>query len=422
MINHTPIASTNVEQLVDHLFRHKAGEMVAILTAIFGSEHLQLAEDVVQETMLKALQQWSYRGIPNNPGGWLMQTAKNHALDVLRREANFQKKIPLLAQSMPDVHSVEEVAQVDNGLLDDQLTMLFMGCHPALSQEMQVSLLLKTLGGFSVAEIARALLSNEKTIAQRIVRAKRKIQEIQIQFVLPTDAEMTERLAAVLLVIYLIFNEGYNASHGNELIRRDLCAEVLRLAAMLLQHPIGKQAIVHALMALMLFHSARLDSRLNAANELLLLSEQDRSQWDKAAIRAGIYHLQQAGQGDSISVYHLQAGIAACHALAPDYEATNWDAILTYYDQWLEIAPSPLVQLNRGVALAMVESPQAGLDALDKITHLDNYYLLSATRAVLEKRLGQFEIAKVYFQEAITYTTNEVERRFLQRQLEALSS
>lgn len=393
--------SPDIPELIDHLFRHQAGKMVSALTRIFGVEQLQLAEDVVQETLLTALKTWPYRGIPTNPPAWLMQVAKNKALDVLRRQANLQSKLPLL---------LEENSTDDE---NDELTMLFMGCHPALSQEMQAALLLKTLGGFSVAEIARAFLLSEATIAQRIVRAKRKIVEEKLEFSLPSQSEQESRLDAVLLVIYLLFNEGYKASEGESLIRQDLAQEAIRLCDLLLQT--HKRPDIHALMALMLLQASRLAAR--AGDELLLLSEQDRSLWDKQAIRAGMFHLQLAASGDKLSIYHLQAGIASCHAIAPSYEATDWAQILAYYEQWLELAPSPIVQLNHAAALAMHEGAQAALEALNQITGLNDYYLFHATKAEFASRLGDSITAQSAYHRALELCQNAVERRFLERRL-----
>jgi len=423
MTTSEPCESTdNIPELVDHLFRHKSGQMVATLTRIFGPQNLQLAEDVVQETLLKALHVWPYQGIPHNPGGWLMQVAKHKALDVLRRQSTFEQKMPLIAQETPQAHALEERIQADAGLQDDQLTMLFMGCHPALSTAVQVTLLLKTLGGFSVREIARAFLLAEPTVAQRLVRAKRKLRHLGVAFELPSSAAMQARLDAVLLVLYLIFNEGYTATHGDHLIRADLCIEAIRLCSILLEHPAGQQAKAHALMALLLLQSSRLAARLTSGNELLLLSEQDRRLWDQSAIQAGIYHLKQAQRGDEISSYHLQAGIAACHASATHYEATDWEMILAYYNRLCLIDPSPILRLNRAVALSMVQGPQVAIEAIHAIEGLQGYYLRPATLAALEARLGNKAQAILYYQQAFELTQNQIEQRFLKQQLARLNN
>jgi RNA polymerase sigma factor (sigma-70 family) len=393
--------ASDVPQLIEHLFRHQSGKMLAVLTRLFGAEYLQLAEDVVQETLVTALKTWPYRGIPPNPPAWLMQVAKNKTLDILRREAKFQSKLPLLLED-----SIEENE-------DDELTMLFMGCHPALTAEMQAALLLKTLGGFSVAEIARAFLLPEPTIAQRIVRAKRKIRDEQVDFSLPSESEQESRLNSVLLVIYLLFNEGYKASEGVSLIRKDLAQEAIRLCGLLLRT--HQRPDIHALMALMLLQGSRLEAR--SGDELLLLSEQDRKLWDRQAIHAGLYHLQAAATGESLSLYHLQAGIAACHALALSYEETDWAQIVAYYQQWLEIAPSPIVKLNFAAALSFHKGAELGLEELSKIEGLEDYYLYHATKGELASRLEDKAVAKEAYQVALELCLNAVERRFLERKL-----
>jgi RNA polymerase sigma factor (sigma-70 family) len=394
-------APQEIPELIEHLFRHQSGKMLAVLTRLFGAEHLQVAEDVVQETLITALKTWPYRGIPANPPAWLMQVAKNKALDILRREANFQSKLPLLLEE-----SIEENES-------DELTMLFMGCHPALSPEMQAALLLKTLGGFSISEIARAFLLPEPTIAQRIVRAKRKIREDGLAFSLPEKLEAERRLDSVLLVIYLLFNEGYKASEGESLIRKDLAYEAIRLCGLLLgtyQRP-----DIHALMALMLLQASRLEAR--SGDELLLLSEQDRKLWDKGAIHAGLFHLQAAASGETLSLYHIQAGIAACHALAPSYEQTDWGQIVRYYEQWLDIAPSPIVRLNFAAALSFRDGAKAGMEALKTISGLEDYYLYHATKAELSARIGDKTAAKEAYREALELCQNAVERRFLEKKI-----
>ncbi|MEP7292924.1 MAG: DUF6596 domain-containing protein [Chloroflexota bacterium] len=401
--------SDSVDRLVDHLFRRKYGQMIAILTRIFGLENWELAEDVVQDTLLQALRQWTYRGVPENPGGWLMQTAKHRAIDLLRGEANLRRKWVQLAPTD------ELDLAFDDALGDDQLTMLFLGCHPLLSREMQIALLLKTLCGFGISEIARAFLMPEPTIAQRIVRAKRRLKSQT--FALPPESELLTRLDGVLAVIYLLFNEGYNASQGENLVRAELCDEAIYLGTLLVNHRVGNTPRVHALLALMLLQSSRLPARTTAAGDLLLLAEQDRTKWDHAAIQRGLYHLEQAGSGDELTEYHLQAGIAACHAVAPSYAETDWHSILFYYDQLLLLHPTPISALNRAVAVAMVEGTEAGIAALDAISTLHNYYLLLATYGELYARSGQPARAGDYYRRALALTTNYAERSFLARKI-----
>ncbi len=414
-----------VNRLVDHLFRHKAGQMVSTLTRIFGVGNLQLAEDVVQETLLQALQQWPYRGVPDNPSAWIVQVAKNRALDVLRREAKLRSKMLTPASRAAFENSDDAALSLEDPLGDDQLTMMFMCCHPALSREAQVALTLKTVGGFGVSEIARAFLAPEATIAQRLVRAKRKLREEEIDFALPRTEELPERLDAVLQVIYLLFNEGYAAYQGEDLVRYELCAEAIRLCSLLAGNTIADQPKVHALLALMLLQASRLSTRVDAEGDLLLLSEQDRSQWDRAAIQAGLHQLERAASGGELTEYHLLAGIAASHAVAESYETTDWKKILFYYDSLLRVNRSPIIALNRAVAVAMLEGPRAGVAALDQIKDepaLRNYYLLPATYGELYGRSGESERAAAYYREALALMGNEAERRFLLKKLARFQS
>ncbi len=421
----TPSAS--VPQLVDHLCRHQAGQVIATLTRLFGPQHLDLAEDVVQETLIKALRQWSYRGIPENPAGWIMTVARNQALDILRREQRFRDRHAALVAT-PDAASGDPAAIVDtsdDALHDDLLRMMFICCHPVLSREAQVALILKTLGGFGVSEIARAFLTPEPTIAQRLVRAKRTIQAQGIPYIVPAASELPARLDAVLDALYLLFNEGYSAHQGDALVRHDLCTEAIRLTAILAHHPASDQPKVHALLALMLFHAARLPARTDAEGDFLLLETQDRAMWDQGMIHTGLHALAQSARGDTLSAYHLQAGIAACHALAPTYAATDWPHILAQYDELMVVAPSPVVALNRAVAVAMVHGPEAGLTAIDRVQAMPGmaaYALLHATIAEFRQRLGDSVGAVTAYDAALALTLTEPERRFLLRKRAACAS
>jgi RNA polymerase sigma factor (sigma-70 family) len=411
---------TTVPQLVDHLCRHQSGQVVATLTRLFGLQHLDLAEDVVQETLIKALHLWSYRGIPENPGGWIMTVARNQALDILRRERRFrERQAALVAFSEERNDDPAAIADLsDDALRDDMLRMMFICCHPAIAREAQIALILKTLGGFGVAEIAHAFLAPEATIAQRLVRAKRTIRAQSLPFAVPDAADLPARLDAVLAALYLLFNEGYSASQGDALVRHDLCAEAIRLMSILAAHPVGDRPNVHALRALMLLHAARLPARTDAAGDFLLLETQDHARWDTAMIHAGLDALARSAGGDELTAYHLQAGIAACHALAPTYAATDWPRILAQYDDLLDRAPSPVVALNRAVAVAMVQGPSAGLAALDTVRALPgmaNYAPLHATIAEFRQRLGEIAAAVAAYDAALALTLTEPERRFLLR-------
>ena len=403
-----------VSQLVDHLFRHQAAQIVSTLTRIFGFEHLYLAEDVVQETLLKALRQWPFSGAPQNPVGWILQTAKNLAIDILRREASFRDKTDEIAYRLEQDMRDSTAEFDDNELQSDQLAMMFACCHPRLPREAQIALTLKTLCGLSVPEIAKAFLVEEATIAQRLVRAKRKIREEKIPLELPEPAAMHERLDAVLEVLYLLFNEGYNAHAGENLVRRELCAEAIRLASLLVEHPVGDKPKAHAMLALMLLQASRLTARADAEGNLLLLAEQDRARWDQPLLQLGFHHLDRAGQGDELTEYHLQAGIAACHAVALSYSATDWQRIQSYYDDLNALNHSPVV------ALAMIKGPEAGIKELERISNLpqmQTYYLLPATFAEFYMQKGEPQKAAAYYQQALNMAGTEPERRFLLRKL-----
>ncbi len=400
--------------------------MVATLTRIFGWQHLELAEDVVQDSIIKAMRHWAYHGIPDNPAGWIMQVAKNEALDILRRERTLRGKQEQLAR-LPDYRTdaSADLDQLDNELYDDQLRMMFTCCHPTISREARVALTLKTLGGFGVSEIARAFLQSETTIAQRLVRAKRTLRHINVTFVVPEASELPARLDSVLEVLYLMFNEGYSAHQGEDVVRHDLCAEAIRLTTLLARHPAGDLPRVHALLALMLLLAARLDARTDEAGNLLLLDEQDRSHWNQRMIGAGMGELTQSAQGEELSQYHLEAGIAAAHAIAPSYAATDWRRVLAQYDLLLQMTSSPVVALNRAVALAMVDGPQAGLETLSEVRRMvgmENYYLLHATSAEFWRQVGEIDKARASYQRALALTASEPGRRFLQRRIDALAS
>ncbi|MEW6213285.1 MAG: DUF6596 domain-containing protein [Acidobacteriota bacterium] len=403
-----------IDRLVDHLFRHQAGRMVSTLTRIFGPHRIDLAEEVVQDALLRALQVWPFRGLPENPIGWLVEVAKNRALDALRREASFQSKHEEIIRAFTPTGDKPE-------LIDDELSMMFMACHPAISREGRVALTLKTVGGFGVSEIARAFLAREATIAQRIVRAKRQIRDEKIQFELPSASDLSARLDSVLEVIYLLFNEGYAAHRGENLVRADLCQEAIRLCEMLVRHPATDRPKSHALLALMLFQAARLAARVGEGGDLFLLEEQDRALWDRRLTSRGFHHLDLCAEGEEMTEYHLQAGIAACHAAAESYERTDWPRIVALYDQLWELNPSPVVALNRAVALSRWKGPEAGIAAMEEIVShpaMSHYYLLPATLGELWNEMGERGKAAECFRQALECDCSEPERRFLLRKLE----
>ena len=416
-------ASTGVSQLVEHLFRHESGKMVATLTRIFGIEHLNLAEDVVQETLSRALQTWPYRGVPENPSAWIMRASRNLALDVIRRQTTFRAKEAEIARLIERDASAPETANFsENEIADDRLRMMFVCCHPVIPAEAQVALALKTLCGFSVMEIGRAFLTSEAAIAKRLTRAKQKIQEARIPFEIPVGAELARRLDSVLQSLYLLFNEGYKASSGEKLVRDELCQEAIRLTELLANHLAGNQPKTHALLALMLLNAARFAAREDPHGNLLRLQEQDRTRWDQMTIARGMSHLRESAAGDGLSEYHLQAGIAVCHAMAIDYESTDWERILSLYDRLMEFDDSPVVALNRAVAVANVHGPKAGLEAVRAIRgreKLDAYHLFYSVIGELEMRLNHHGAAAREFRKAFELAATKSERAFLLKRLQA---
>jgi RNA polymerase sigma-70 factor (ECF subfamily) len=416
--------------LVDHIFRHEFGRMVSHLTRILGARRLSIAEDAVQHAMLQALQHWPFHGVPNHPKAWLIQVAYHRALDVLKKDRRLdftddEAELELTRQIDPrqaraPVHFTAEVA-------DEQLALIFVCCHPALARPASVALTLKVVCGFSVAEIARAFLTNNIAINQRLVRAKRTLRDMSIsqnlRFEVPSPDQLPERLEAVLDVLYLLFTEGYAATSGDQLIKNDLCAEAIRLTTALTQNPATTRPEVHALLALMLFQAARLSTRTDAAGDLLLLEEQDRSLWDHAMIHRGLRHLSHSAAGETLSTYHLQAEIASIHATTPDFTLTDWQNILNLYDFLQDLQPTPVVLINRAIALAQVQGPCAGLDALESIPYDEpsqRYRLRHAAQGEFHRQLGNLTQARTFFQRALTYAQTEPERRFLERKLHTL--
>ncbi|MGV3754286.1 MAG: RNA polymerase sigma factor [Verrucomicrobiota bacterium] len=414
--------ATDISGLAEHLFRHEAGRLVSVLTSIFGMDRLQMAEDVVQEALIKALKTWPYYGVPKNPAAWLTQTAKNLALDLVRRERNFQDKQPQIVAFMEQwTTDVDDPDSHVHEIKDERLRLMFACCHPQVPVDSQIALALKTLCGFSPAEIAKAFLTSETAIAKRLVRARQRIRELEIQFEIPTGEESAARLEGVLQTLYLLFNEGYKASSGENLIREELCQEAIRLTTLLVAHPVGNQPRVHALAALMYLNAARLHARMDNEGNILLLKDQDRSRWDRGMVARGILHLGQSATGDELSEYHLQAGIAACHGTAKDYQSTDWAQILSLYDRLIEFDDSPVIALNRAVALANVHGPDAGIAALEAIRNrqpLDSYYLFYAVRADFEVQLNRFQSAGNHLRKALELTEVKSEQSLLGRRLQ----
>lgn len=422
MSENQPADAPRITQVAENFFRQEGARLVATLTAHLGTHQLQLAEDVVQEALVRALQTWPYRGVPDNPAAWLTQTAKNLALDHLRREQRWNTKEDSIAAEHERWLSTP-VNEMHDTFADDTLRMMFVCFHPQLSIEAQTALALRTLCGLGPAEIAAAFLTSEAAIAKRLVRARQLIRELALPFAVPEPTDLPARLDAVLGTLYLLFNEGYKASTGDRLVREDLCHEAIRLVTLLTVHPATQEPRVFALLALMLFNAARLRARTDDAGNLLRLHEQNRAAWDQSMIQRGILCLGHAAQGSAISEYHLEAGIAACHSTASDDASTNWPRILALYDQLLTLKSSPIAAMNRAVAVARVHGPQAGMDALDAITDrskLESYHLFHVIHGTFAAELGHQAAALTHFRQAGNLASLPAERDFIARRIAEL--
>jgi RNA polymerase sigma-70 factor (ECF subfamily) len=410
-------------EIDDHLFRREAGRMVATLTRIFGVHNLALAEDVVQDAFCRALETWSFRGMPENPSAWLMATAKNRALDVLRRQRTAMTFAPefgrLLDSEWTLVPTVEEVFE-PKAIKDDQLRMMFSCCHLRLREESQVALILHILCGFSVGEIAGAFVSPHATIEKRITRSKKVLATSNKLFDTTEVSEFSRRLPSVLRALYLLFNEGYHGASPETAVRGELCREAMRLTAMLLGHPQGKTTRAYALAALMSLNAARLPGRIDAAGNLTSLFDQDRSRWDRQLLAEGMIFLEASAKGNEMTEYHFEAAIASVHARAIRAEDTDWQAIVSLYDRLLSIHPSPVIELNRAIAIAQLEGAGRGLEAIKKISdrdRLDAYPFYFSAMGELELQLANRHAARKHFLTAIAKARNPMERRFLEQRV-----
>jgi RNA polymerase sigma factor (sigma-70 family) len=402
---------------IDAVWRMEAAKLIAGLTRLVRD--VGLAEDLAQDALVAALEQWPKSGVPNNPGAWLMAAAKHRAIDVMRRGSMQQRKHE---QIVPELESRQEssVAELDDALDDhvgdDLLRLVFIACHPVLSTEAQVALTLRLLGGLTTEEIARAFLASEPTIQQRIVRAKRALADAKVPFEVPRGAELAQRLSSVLAVVYLIFNEGYSATAGDDWVRPSLCEEALRLGRIVAEL-MPNEAEVHGLVALMEIQASRLRARVGPSGEPVLLLDQDRGRWDHLLIRRGLAALERAEAiGGPPGPYTLQAAIAACHARARTSDETDWTRIAALYQALAQLTPSPIIELNRAVAVSMAFGPSAGLGLVDAIANepaLKNYHLLPSVRGDLLRKLGRLDEARVEFERAASLTRNVRERELL---------
>jgi RNA polymerase sigma factor (sigma-70 family) len=419
---------TSVSQTIDHLFRREAGKMVAVLTKFFGLTQVQLAEDMVQETLITAFETWKLKGIPDNPQAWLYQVAKNKILNHMKREQNFNLNIaPNISYTIENEYLINEKIEdifLDNEIEDAQLRMMFACCHPTIPDDAQLILMLKTLCGLSIKEIAAALLSQEDAVAKRLYRVKEKIKQAQINLEVPVGAALIERLDAVLKAIYLLFNEAYKSTSTDTIIRRDLSDEALRLGAILASQPKKASGYnlpkIYALMSLMCFHAARFDSRLDEAGNIVLLEHQNRKQWNPFLIRQAYHYFNASSQGNELSEYHIEAAIASYHAKATSFETTNWQAIFYCYNLLFALKPTPIIAFNRAIALAYAEGVVKGIEALLDIEGLEKNHFYHTALGDFYHKNGQIEKAKKSYDLALKFVYLEVEKKLISQKIKAI--
>ncbi|MBK5284073.1 MAG: sigma-70 family RNA polymerase sigma factor, partial [Bacteroidia bacterium] len=398
-----------VHKTVDHLFRHEAGKMVSVLTRIFGFPNIEQAEDIVQDTILKALEIWKWGKIPDNPQAWLYKTAKNKAIDLIRREKlkyKIENEISFLLKSEYSLSPIVNKMFTDGEIKDSQLRMMFACCHPAISQEAQITLMLKTLCGLSVREIGNAFLTKEDTISKRLFRTKEKIREENISLDYPGADVMSARIDAVLKTLYLLFNEGYSSSHPEKLIREDLCEEAMRLTLLLSENPKTNRPQTNALLALMCYHVSRFNTRLDDKGLIILLKDQDRTQWNKFLIDKGNEYLSLASKGEMIHDFHIEAAVSSVHANAKSFEETDWKLILTLYDSLLSSTNNPMVALNRCLVLGEVEGYEKAIEELKKMKDLSENCHYNTSLGEMLLKSGIKTEAKKYFEKALSLTAS----------------
>ena len=409
----------DVHELVDAVYRSESRQVLATLIRLLGD--FETAEEALHDAFAVAVEQWARDGVPANPRAWLVSTGRFKAIDGIRRRARHDASLEELAKQIESTTSIDEEQQEDEHLDDDRLRLIFTCCHPALAPEAQVAMTLREVCGLTTEEIARAFLTKPPTIAQRIVRAKAKIHEARIPYEVPSEKELPDRLDAVLRVVYLVFNEGYSASAGDLLTRHDLSSEAIRLGRVLMELLPEPEAT--GLLGLMLLQDSRRAARTSPTGDLILLEDQDRSLWNRDQITGGVELVQRSLSAGQVGPYTIQAAIAAMHAQAPSATATNWAQIVTLYDLLFQTHPSPIIELNRAVAVAMSDGPLAGLNLINEIFargELGNYHLAHAARADLCRRLGQTAEARASYERALIFTQQEPERRFLRRRLSEL--
>ena len=409
----------DVREVVDAVYRSESRQVLATLIRLLGD--FETAEEALHDAFAVAVEQWARDGVPANPRAWLVSTGRFKAIDGIRRRARQDASLEELAKQIESTASINEEQQEDEHLDDDRLRLIFTCCHPALPPEAQVAMTLREVCGLTTEEIARAFLTKPATIAQRIVRAKTKIRDARIPYEVPSEKELPDRLGTVLRVVYLVFNEGYSASFGQAVTRHDLCGDAIRLGRVLIT--LLPQAEAMGLLGLMLLQDSRRAARTSATGELILLEDQDRSLWNREQIAEGVSLVRRAVATGPVGSYTFQAAIAGIHAQAPDSTATDWAGIVGLYDVLIQLDPSPVIELNRAVAVAMRDGPLAGLEIVDAILargELGNYHLAHAARADFLRRLGRTNEARTSYQRALSLTQQEPEQRFLIRRLSEL--
>lgn len=409
-----------IDQLVDHLFRHESGKMISVLSRLLGLQNIEIAQDIVQDTLLQAMITWGYKAIPDNPSAWLYRVAKNKAIDFLRREKRFHEIRPeysyLLASEYTLFSTVNELF-LENEIEDSQLRMMFACCHPAITEESQIALTLKTLCGLSTSEIAKAFLTTDETIAKRIYRAKEKIKAEKIELEVPQGTELPLRIDAVLKSLYLLFNEGYKSSNADKLIREDLCEEAMRLCFLVTQHSITSLPRTKALMALMCFQASRLDARLDDQNNIILLKHQDRSKWNRSLISKGFELMEESTEPFEVTAYHLEAAIASQHATARSFEQTDWKSIYHLYEMLYQLQPNPVVAMNKAIASSYAISKQNALKELQQIKGLEDHHVYYASIAEVYYDLDNKEEAKKFFKKALELTSSSFDQQLLMNKI-----
>lgn len=418
------MSEQHVNQLVGHLFRHESGRMAAVLTRIVGFQNLDLAQDLVQDTLLKAINTWKIKGIPENPSAWLYTVAKRKALDAIRQKKIHDQIESELAQAFQSEWTLAPAVKhlfFDHEIEDSQLRMMFACCHPSIPYESQIALVLKTLCGLSVSEIAHSFLTNDETITKRLYRAREKIREEKIELEIPSAKTLLSRLETVLHSLYLLFSEGYNSSHPDHLIRHDLCEEAMRLCLLLARNPLTDLPHVRALMALMCFQASRADARMDSSGSIILLKHQDRALWNRALIEKGKEYLNASADGETFSEYHLEAAIAACHAEAMSFETTDWQRILSLYELLSSVKSDPIVEMNKAIVLSLAESPEQGLEKLLAIRELENNSIYHAALGDLYQQVQETGKARIHYEQAINLTKSRSETELLRQKITSLA-